>query len=249
VKVLATYNIKGGVGKTATAVNLAYLAAREGSRTLVWDLDPQGAASFYFRVKPKVKGGARKLIQRKDDLIHHVRGTDHELLDLLPSDFSYRNLDLVLDREKKPTRRLDRLLVSLVKMYDYVFIDCAPGISLVSESIFFASDALLVPTIPTMLSIRTLKQLRKHLKEMDRRRPRLLPFLCMIDRRRVMHREVAATLDGDPDFLEARIPYASAVEKMGRHRAPLATFASRSEASRAYESLWSEIIIRLDEKE
>jgi Flp pilus assembly CpaE family ATPase len=48
---------QGGVGKTVTAVNLAYLASREGVRTLVMDLDPQGAASFYFRVKPKIKGG------------------------------------------------------------------------------------------------------------------------------------------------------------------------------------------------
>jgi len=56
MRILASYNIKGGVGKTATAVNLAYLAANAGMRTLVWDLDPQGAASFYFRIKPKVKG-------------------------------------------------------------------------------------------------------------------------------------------------------------------------------------------------
>jgi cellulose biosynthesis protein BcsQ len=60
MKVIASYNIKGGVGKTATAVNLSYLAAWEGNSTLVWDLDPQGAASFYFRVKPKVKGGTTR---------------------------------------------------------------------------------------------------------------------------------------------------------------------------------------------
>jgi len=54
-KVLATYNIKGGVGKTSAAVNLAYLAARENNQVLLWDLDPQGASTFLFRVKPKVK--------------------------------------------------------------------------------------------------------------------------------------------------------------------------------------------------
>ena len=56
MKILATYNIKGGVGKTASAVNLAYLAALEGRKTLICDLDPQGATSFYFRIKPKIKG-------------------------------------------------------------------------------------------------------------------------------------------------------------------------------------------------
>lgn len=55
--VLALYNIKGGVGKTAAAVNLAYLAARDGARALVCDLDPQGAATFCFRIKAKVRGG------------------------------------------------------------------------------------------------------------------------------------------------------------------------------------------------
>ena len=51
MKTLALYNIKGGVGKTAAAVNLSYCASRDGFRTLVWDLDPQGAASFYFRIR------------------------------------------------------------------------------------------------------------------------------------------------------------------------------------------------------
>ena len=60
MKVVATYNIKGGVGKTSTAVNIAFLAARGGLRTLIWDLDPQGSATYLFRVKPKVKGAARR---------------------------------------------------------------------------------------------------------------------------------------------------------------------------------------------
>jgi cellulose biosynthesis protein BcsQ len=63
MRIIGVYNIKGGVGKTATAVNLAYLAARDGLRTLVWDLDPQGAASFYFRIKPRIKGGSTKMLR------------------------------------------------------------------------------------------------------------------------------------------------------------------------------------------
>jgi cellulose biosynthesis protein BcsQ len=60
VKTLATYSIKGGVGKTTAAVNIAYEAARSGVRVLLWDLDPQGAATFFFRVKPFVSGGAKR---------------------------------------------------------------------------------------------------------------------------------------------------------------------------------------------
>jgi cellulose biosynthesis protein BcsQ len=55
MKVAATYSIKGGVGKTTTAVNLAFEASRAGARVLLWDLDPQGAATFLLRVRAKVK--------------------------------------------------------------------------------------------------------------------------------------------------------------------------------------------------
>ncbi len=99
-KVLATYNIKGGVGKTSAAVNLSYLAAHGGSRTLLWDLDPQGAATYLFRVKPKVDGGASKLVRLKTDPAGLIKGTDYRLLDLLPADFSYRHMDLALDNVK-----------------------------------------------------------------------------------------------------------------------------------------------------
>lgn len=85
MKIIASYNIKGGVGKTATAVNLAYLAAAQGLRTLVWDLDPQGAASFYFRIKPRVKKGARGLIEKKRALDEVIKSTDYARLDLIPA--------------------------------------------------------------------------------------------------------------------------------------------------------------------
>jgi cellulose biosynthesis protein BcsQ len=59
VKVLAVTNLKGGVGKTAAAVNLAFLAARDGLVTLLWDLDAQAAASDHFRVQPKAETATR----------------------------------------------------------------------------------------------------------------------------------------------------------------------------------------------
>ena len=83
MKSIAVWTVKGGVGKTSAAVNLAHAAATDGLRTLLWDLDPQGAACFYFRVKPKVKGGGRKLIRGKVAVDPQIRGTDFEGLDLL----------------------------------------------------------------------------------------------------------------------------------------------------------------------
>ena len=121
MKIVACYNIKGGIGKTATAVNLAYLAAHEGARTLVWDLDPQGAASFYFRVKPRVKKGGKGLLDGKKTLDDVIKGTDFPDLDLVPADFSYRHLDLQLDDYKKSDARLYKLMKPLKTDYDYIF--------------------------------------------------------------------------------------------------------------------------------
>ena len=244
MRVLATYNIKGGVGKTAAAVNLAHLAASAGGRTLVWDLDPQGAASFYFRIKPKVRGGGKKLIRRRSRLARSIKSTDFDGLDLLPADFSYRHLDLALDRTKKPVRRLTRLLKPLAEEYDYVFLDCPPSISLVSESVFEAADYLLVPTIPTTLSLRTLEQLTRHLRKQSFGVD-VLPFFCMVDKRKSLHRASLAA-GGDVAYLRTAIPYSSVVERMGVHRAPLATFAAASAAAAAYAELWREIRGRID---
>ena len=241
MKVIATYNIKGGVGKTATAVNLAYLASLDGYRCLLWDLDPQGAATFYFRVKAKVKGGGRRLFRGKSDLESLIRGTDFEGLDLLPADFSYRHMDLVLGTARKPRKQLRKLLRPLEQDYDLVFLDCAPSISLASENIFAAASVLLVPTIPTPLSLRTLKQLRHHLHTNGPKGTLLLPFFCMADWRRTLHRQIAAEADGEVFLLRSQIPYSSLVEQMGIRRAPLLSYARGSAPGRAYAALWSEV--------
>lgn len=240
MRILGVYNIKGGVGKTATAVNLAFLAAAEGRRTLVWDLDPQAAATFYFRVKPRVKDG-KKLIKGKVDLDEVVKGTDFENLDLLPSDFSYRNMDLILGDAKKPTLQLLRLLRPLAEEYDLVVLDCPPSISLVSENIFRAADALLVPTIPTTLSLRTLEQLMDFVEGHQLGTP-VYYFYSMGDRRKRMHLQVMAN-NGDPraQVLRSHIPYLSDVEKMGFERSPVPAFAPRAPAALAYQALWEEV--------
>lgn len=245
VKVLASYSIKGGVGKTASAVNVAHEAASAGARVLLWDLDPQGAASYFFRVRPRVKGGAKRLVGAKGTLGPHVHATDLPALDVVPADFSLRYLDLHLDDAKRPTKRLSALLEPLAEQYDIALLDCPPGISLASESMFRAADALLVPVVPTTLSVRTLTQLAEFLDERSRR-PLVLPHLAMVDRRKRLHRELVESLPAQwPGFLRTAVPNASAVERMGVERAPVATFAPRSAAAAAFRELWAEVARRL----
>jgi cellulose biosynthesis protein BcsQ len=245
VKVVATYNIKGGVGKTSAAVNLAALAAADGLRTLLWDLDPQGAASFLCRVRPKVRGGGRKLVRGRSDITEVLRGTDVEGLDLLPSDFSYRHMDLVLDESGKPIQRLRKVLAPLGEHYDLAMLDCPPSISLVSESVFDAADTLLVPLIPSTLTLRTFEQLGEFLDEVDRR-PAVLAFFSMVDRRKRLHRQVVEALPaGRGDIAAAIVPAATEVELMGVDRAPVVVRAPRSRGARAYTALWAELRERL----
>jgi len=243
-KVLATYNVKGGVGKTSAAVNLAYLAARGGSRTLLWDLDPQGASTYLFRVKPKVRGGGRNLVRLKTDVDDVIKGTDFEQLDLLPADFSYRHMDLALDSTKRPTSRLSKVIKPLRDEYDWIFLDCPPSISLVSESVFDAADALLVPIIPATLSSRTFEQLIKLVQG----GPQVLAFFSMVDGRKTLHREVMEELRShSSSVLDAWIPASADVERMGARRAVIAEFAPRSRAALAYEELWDEVGRRLED--
>ena len=245
MKILASYNIKGGVGKTATAVNIAHLAARDGRRVLLWDLDPQAAASFLLRVRPRVKGGGAALIKGSRELDAAIKGTDFERLDLLPADFTYRNLDLVLDATKKPTQRLARLLRPLAAEYDLVVLDCPPGISLLSESVLHAADVLLVPLIPTTLSVRTLDQLSEFLSGFNGHRPKVVAFCSMIDRRKRLHREIAERLPAErPDVARTVIPALSLIERMSVERAPVTAFAPRSTAARQYAALWAELAQR-----
>jgi cellulose biosynthesis protein BcsQ len=116
----------------------------------------------------------------------------------------------------------------------------------VSESVFEAADALLVPIVPATLSSRTFEQLRDHATD-GARSPQLLAFFSMVDGRKRLHRDVVMDMSSmHPAVLQTVIPAATEVERMGHQRTPVAVFAPRSRACAAYEALWREVRAALE---
>jgi len=241
MRALATYSVKGGVGKTTTAVNLAYEAGRSGVRVLVWDLDPQGAATFLLRARPKLRGGSRRLVGSHGELESHIRATELDGVHVVPADLSLRHLDLHLDKARRPSRRLGQLIEPVADRYDLLLLDCPPSISLASESVIATVDGLLVPVVPAPLASRTLAQVARLLRDQPEP-PALLPILSMVDKRRAVHRDLVAELTADwPQLLPTAIPAAAVVERMGAERAPVGLLAPRSVAAESYRSLWADV--------
>ena len=240
--VIAVYNIKGGVGKTATSVNLAYLSADAGNKTLLCDMDPQGSASYYFRIKAPKKFNADKLLKGGKGIAKNIRGSDYPNLDLLPADFTYRNLDLALDDFKKSTQRINKIISPLVGEYDTIFLDCPPNITLLSENIFNAADILLIPFIPTTLSLLSFQQLLTFFKKTGIDKKKLYVFFSMVEKRKRMHLDMMARFRGRKRVLKQVIPFLADVEKMGIYRKPVPEIAPNSPASRSYRLLWREVV-------
>ena len=240
MKVVAVYSTKGGVGKTTTAVNLAYEAAKN-FRVLLWDLDPQGATTFLLQVKPKIKGGVGALVDGKSKVTGAIRTTAYDKLDVLPADASYRDLDLMFDQAKKSEQRVAKILEQIDDDYDVVILDCPPGASLVAENAIFVANAVVVPLVPSPLSMRSLEQVTEFVASSVSKAP-VVAFLSMVDRRKTLHRDAISQLPAaHTSVTDVVVPATVLVERMGTERAPLGSYSPRAEAAIAYETLWKRV--------
>ncbi len=238
-KVIAVHAMKGGVGKSSLAVNLAYASASAGWRTLLWDIDAQGGATYLLGIDPS-KAKAGRIFARTTRAASLTLSTTTPGLDLIAADLSLRQLDHDLAQADKP-KRLRKLIGELAAGYDHIILDCPPGLGELSDQIIRAADLIVAPVIPAPLALRGLDQVRAHIAAHHARRaPPVLPVFAMVDRRKALHREALAS---EPDW--PTIPHASVVERMAVERRPLATFAASSPAAKAVAQVWERVTAAL----
>ncbi|MGE4322664.1 MAG: ParA family protein [Sphingobium sp.] len=247
MRIIACYSNKGGVGKTAAAVNLAYAFAASGQRTLLCDLDPQGASGFYFRVKPSKKLTEGRFFEDVDRFTGAIRGSDYDNLDILPSNMAFREFDIFLSRMKNSRSRLKKALKTVESDYDVVILDCPPNISMLSENVLRAADAVVVPVIPTTLSRRTFEQLLDFFRDSDLPVRKIHAFFSMVQAGKSLHNEtIAEMMEAWPRrFMRAQIPSASDIERMGKTRAPVLATAPARSGGKAYQALFDELAGRI----
>ena len=240
MKSVAVYSLKGGVGKTTLAVNLAWASAQlSARRTLLWDLDGQSAATFLLGGEREGPDEAQSMFARDVSPSRLIGPTAIDSLDLLPADRSLRQLDRFFHSLGRKTR-LEKLIERLGRDYQRIILDCPPGLAETGDQVLRAADLIIVPLIPSPLSQRALDEVVDYLDRNAIRRGALLPVYNMVDRRRSLH---LAALEARPDW--PVVPMASAVEAMAKNRQPLGALAPRSPAAIALAELWRGIERRL----
>lgn len=247
MQIVACYSNKGGVGKTATAVNLAYAFAASGRSTLLCDLDPQGASGFYFRIKPSQKLTEARFFEDAERFVKSIRGSDYDNLDILPANMNFRDFDIFLSQMKDTRSRLKKALKVVKNDYDVVLLDCPPNISILSENVFRAADAIVIPVIPTTLSQRTFEQLLEFFHQHDLPTKRIHAFFSMAQGAKTLHGEmiVELTRNYPEHIMAAKIPFTSEIERMGITRAPVLATTPNGLAGKAYQALFDELIERI----
>lgn len=149
MKIYSVVNQKGGVAKTTTTYNLAYVKASLGFRVLMIDLDPQGDLTFISHMRYEYNGndvvGALEGLAPDKCIYKLDHMADDLQLFLMPSDITLADTELKLIMKSARERKLKKVLKKLDGMFDYVFIDCPPSLSILTMNALIAADSVIIP--------------------------------------------------------------------------------------------------------
>lgn len=251
--IIAITNQKGGVGKTTTAINLAYFLAKAGKKTLLIDFDPQGNASSGLGIdKQDLKLSMVDVVMGSAPLSAVVRQTEHKNLWLAPTVSVLANTEVELAQADKRFSRLKQAVDANEDNYDYILIDSPPSLSLLTVNGLIAAKYVLLPVQAEFYALEGLGQLLETMKLVRKGMNPGLELLgvlpTMLDSRTTLssqvHQEIKKHFPGK--VFESTIPRNIRLAEAPSHGLPIGTYDKFSKGSRAYKALAKEVIDRTE---
>lgn len=250
--VIAITNQKGGVGKTTTAVNLAYYLAKSGKKTLLIDFDPQGNATSGLGVEKKTLeyGSMSDVVLEVRTLQEVIIETEHKNLFLAPTTPLLANTEAELSKANRRFSRLKNAIAS-TSTYDIVIIDCPPSLSLLTVNGLIAANYVLLPVQAEFYALEGLGQLLETMKLI---REKMNPSLdlvgvlpTMVDSRTTLstqvHEEIKKHFPGK--IFKTVIPRNIRLAEAPSHGVPVGVYDRFSKGARAYKALAKEVQERM----
>ena len=252
MKKIALYNIKGGVGKTTTTVNLACLLAKQGLSVLLWDLDPQGGSSYFFKQENFNDNTHDRLFDRYIPIYDVIRSTDTYQIDVISNDSKFT--DQFMNKASGITAlnflNKDLINITLAEVaddYDVCIMDCSPGRFQLHQNIFQASDLLLIPNVPAPLSVHCNNMLVKELQQKSQsNKTTILSFYNMVQSHKNLHKFYINNRDENQHYiLNSHIPFYAEIENITLSKESIFHQLKEFKPNMYYEKLWQEISERM----
>lgn len=250
--IIAVTNQKGGVGKTTSAVNIAYFLAKSGKKTLLIDFDPQGNATSGLGVdKQSLEYTMSEVMKEEVSLQEIIMPTAHKNLSLAPATPHLANTEAELANVGRRFTRL-RNAITNTSGYDIVIVDCPPSLSLLTVNGLAAAQYVLLPVQAEFYALEglgqlleTMKLIRKH---MNQRLDLLGVLPTMVDGRTTLsgqvHEEIKKHFPGK--VFQTVIPRNIRLAEAPSHGVPVGAYDRFSKGARAYKAVTKEILERMD---